>query len=152
MRVTVKKVNEKNINDWTTLRAQYVNEPKFDEKLKTYFQETSKYNINNDPVWVAYVGKKAVAYLELMISNGESWHKSKMSYLKTIYVIPELHKKGIATRLVYIASKWTKKRKLSFMGSHSKIDNDPVIKMHLALGFQFVVNLDGEAKFLKGIE
>jgi GNAT superfamily N-acetyltransferase len=152
MRVTIKKVNEKNWSDWLKLRQFFSNNQKKIDNIHTYFDENSPFNYVNDPVWVAYVGKKPVGFIEMGISSGEVWYKSKMSYLKTVYVIPELHKKGIASRLVYIASRWTKKRKLAFMGSHSKVDNEVSIKMHLALGFQFIVNINGEAKFLKGIE
>lgn len=152
MRVRIKKVNEKNYDEWVDLRKYLWPGSEFDEELKTYFDEESKWNYVNDPVWIAYVGKKSVGFIEISIHQTEPWHQTKMSYIEGVYVIPELHKKGIASKMVYIATKWSRKRKLNFIGSDTQVDNDVSIKMHLALGFRYVATIDGEAKFVKGIE
>jgi len=152
MRVRVKKVNEKNMTDWVRLRGLLWENGEYDAKLQTYMEENSPENVENNPVWIAYVGKKAVGFIEITIRENEDWHPHPMSFLEGVYVIPELHKRGIAKKMLYIASRWTLKNRLHFMGSQIKVNDDVAAKMLLALGFRFIETEEGEAKFVKGIE
>jgi len=152
MRVRVKKVNEKNIAEWVRLRGFLWENGEYEVETQTYMEDDSSKNAENNPVWIAYVGKKAVGFIEISIRENEDWHPHPMTFLEGVYVIPELHKRGIAKKLLYIASRWTLKNKFFFMGSQIKVNDDLSAKMLLALGFRFIETNDGEAKFVKGIE
>ncbi len=148
MRLKVKKVSEANFDDWSLLKNKYMNQNKSLESKQEYFSS----KINHCPVWIAYVGKKPVGFIECSIHENDPWYKGRKAFLEVIYVIPELHKRGIATRLVYIALKWTKKRKLNYMGSSCHYQDEVAVKMLTGFAFQYIKTIDGQSKFIRSVE
>ena len=133
--MTIQRVTEENIAQFTELSCLLFPEEDYDLALQTYKQS---FSTDREVEFLYQQDGKCVGMMHLSVRTDyvNGTNTSPVLYLEAIYVLPGYRNKGIARELIAFSAEYAKLRGITQIASDCMTDNHSSEAFHKSCGFR----------------